>query len=59
MTVQELLNILNNKKEIPKPENAEICFYLLKENGDEVDLQINGIGAFDISTDVTISFKEF
>lgn len=56
MFVQELLDILNNKEEIPRPEVAELCFYL-KEGEDEADLKLVSIGAFDISTDVTVGFE--
>ena len=58
MTVQELLDILNNKKEIPNPENAELCFYFKEENGDCVDAKIASIAAFTISTDITFTFEK-
>jgi hypothetical protein len=57
-TIQDLLDVLNNPHEIPRPDLAELCFYLEKENGEEVCLKLINIGAFDISTDVTFTFKE-
>ena len=57
MTVKELLDILNNRYEIPKPEVADICFYLKDEDGETIDLKLVGIGAFDISTDITFTFE--
>lgn len=56
MYVQELLDILNNKEEIPNPEVAELCFFLT-QGEDESDLKLVHIGAFDISTDVTVGFE--
>ena len=56
MTVSDLQNMLNNKYEIPRPELAEICFYFEDEDGNEIDLKLQGIGAFDISTDITFTF---
>lgn len=57
MTVQELINILSNKKEVPYPDKSEICFYFIDGNGEEsFDLKIKSIGAFSISTDVTMGF---
>jgi hypothetical protein len=58
MTVQELQDILNNKYEIPKPELAELCFYYIDDNGKEIPLKLDSIGAFDISTDITFIFSE-
>lgn len=58
LTVQKLFDILSDKEEVPYPERAELCFYLKKENGDEVDLELVSIGAFSISTDITMTFKE-
>lgn len=58
MTVQELQDILNNKYEIPKPELAELCFYYTDEEGREIPLKLDRIGAFDISTDITFHFTE-
>jgi hypothetical protein len=58
MTVKELMDILNNKEEIPRPENAELCFYFKKENGDCIDIKLTGIGAFSISTDITFTFEK-
>ncbi len=57
-TIQDLLNVLNNPREIPRPDVAEICFYLEKENGEEICLKLVSIGAFDISTDITFTFLE-
>jgi len=57
-TVQELLDILNNPHEIPRPDLAEICFYFQDENGETVDLKLKSIGAFNISTDITFTFEE-
>lgn len=57
-TVQDLLDILNNTYEIPKPELAELCFYYVDENENVIDLHLDGIGAFDISTDITFHFSE-
>ena len=58
MTVAELLELFNNKYEIPEPELAELCFYFEDKNGEEIDLKVKRIGAFDISTDITITFVE-
>jgi hypothetical protein len=58
MKVKELMNILNNMEEIPRPEVAELCFYYEDENGKEIDLKIKSIGAFDISSDITFTFVE-
>jgi hypothetical protein len=58
MTVAELMKILKNKYEIPSPKDAELCFYFEDENGKKVDLKIKSIGAFDISTDIIITFIE-
>lgn len=57
-TVQDLLDILNNKDEIPKPENAELCFYLTDKDGKEIGLELKSVGAFAISTDITVGFVE-
>ena len=57
MYVQELLDILNNKEEIPDPKLAELCFYLTDEDGNEKDLNLDTVGAFDICRDVTVGFK--
>lgn len=57
-TVQDLLDILNNTHEIPNPELADLCFYYTDENGKVIDLHLDGIGAFDISTDITFHFSE-
>lgn len=57
-TVQKLLDILNNREEIPNPEVAELCFYLTDEDGNEFDLELTRVGAFDISTDITVGFKK-
>lgn len=57
-TVQDLLDILNNTYEIPKPELADLCFYYADKNGKVIDLHLDGIGAFDISTDITFHFSE-
>lgn len=56
MTVKELLSILNNKDEIPSPEHAEIFFYFTNESGEDVDLELDSVGAFNISTDITFTF---
>ena len=56
MTVEELINILSNKKEIPHPERAELCFYFTDENGETIDIELKSIGAFAISTDITMEF---
>jgi len=58
ITAQDLLDILNNTYEIPRPELAELCFYFEKENGEVINLELKSIGAFDISTDVTFTFIE-
>ena len=58
MFVQELLDILNNTEEIPDPSIAELCFYITDKDGNEKDLDLDTIGAFDISRDVTVEFKE-
>ena len=58
MTVQELLNVLNNKYEIPDPTKAELCFYYTDKEGKEINLKLNRMGAFSISTDITIGFIE-
>jgi hypothetical protein len=53
-----LLDVLNNRDEIPDPSKAELCFYLEGENyQDEPSLKLASIGAFDISTDITMGFK--
>jgi len=39
VTVQELLEILNNRDEIPSPEYAELCFYLTKSARESLRLQ--------------------
>jgi hypothetical protein len=58
MTVQEMLDVLNNRDEIPDPSKAELCFYLEgKDYKDEPSLRLTSIGAFDISTDITVGFK--
>ena len=57
-TVQDLLDILNNTHEIPNPELSDLCFYYTDKNGKVIDLQLDGIGAFDISTDITFHFSE-
>lgn len=57
-TVQNLLDILNNTYEIPRPELAELCFYFEKEDGEVIDLKLKSIGAFSISTDITFTFVE-
>jgi len=57
-TVQDLLDILNNIYKIPKPELADLCFYYTDENGKVIDLHLDNIGAFDISTDITFHFSE-
>jgi len=58
MYVQELLDILNNREEIPDPEIAELCFFVEDENRNEVELELCHVGAFTISTDITIGFKQ-
>ena len=58
MTVKELIDILNDKKNVPNPEVSELCFYLDKENGETVNLELKRIGAFSISTDITFEFEE-
>ena len=57
ITVKELQDILNNKEEIPKPEFAEMCFYVQDKEGNCTDLELVSIGAFDISPDITMRFK--
>lgn len=58
MNIQELLDILNNKHEIPSPEHAELCFYFKKDDDSEITLKLDSIGAFNISTDITFTFSE-
>lgn len=58
MTVQKLLDILNNKYEIPDPAKAELCFYYTDNTGKEINLKLDRMGAFSISTDITIGFVE-
>ena len=58
ITAQDLLDILNNTYEIPKPDLAELCFYFEKEDGEVIDLKLKSIGAFSISTDITFTFVE-
>jgi len=58
MTAQDLLDILNDKYEIPRPELANLCFYYTDDNNKEIILKIDSIGAFDISTDITFQFVE-
>lgn len=57
-TVQDLLDILNNTHEIPNPELSDLCFYYTDKNGKVIDLHLDRIGAFDISTDITFHFSE-
>ena len=58
MTVLDLLNVLNNKYEIHDPSKDELCFYFTGKNGEEINLKINHISAFNISTDINIGFIE-
>jgi hypothetical protein len=58
MTVQELMDILNNKKEIPNPKKAELYFYLTKNDGETVLLELSNMSAFDISTDIIANLVE-
>lgn len=51
------MNVLNDRYEIPRPEIAELCFYLKEENGGETVLKLERIAAFDISTDVAFHFS--
>lgn len=57
MTIQELLDILNNPDEIPILKYAEICFYLKDKEGKGQVLELARIGVFDISTDITFVFR--
>jgi hypothetical protein len=59
VTVKELMDILNNKEEIPNPENAELCFYLTDKNGETIDIELKSMGAFSISSDITMEFKPY
>jgi hypothetical protein len=56
--VKELMDILNNKQEIPRPEDAELCFYFTGEDGEEIELKLKSVGAFSISTDITFGFEK-
>jgi len=56
ITAAQLIEVLTDKHEVPDPEYAELCFYLEDENGEEHDLELKSIGAFDISTDITFTF---
>jgi hypothetical protein len=58
MTVKDLMDILKNKQEIPRPEDAELCFYFTNEDGETIDLKLKSVGAFSFSTDITIGFEK-
>ena len=57
ITAAQLIGVLTDKHEVPDPEWADLCFYLEDKNGDVHDLKLKGIGAFDISTDITFTFE--
>ena len=57
MFVQELLDILNNKQEIPNPSKSELLFYVTNENEETIELNLDDIIAFDISSDIEFIFK--
>ena len=57
ITAAQLIGVLTDKHEVPDPECADLCFYLEDKNGDVHDLKLKGIGAFDISTDITFTFE--
>lgn len=58
MTAQELLDILNNKDEVPKPENAKLYFYLIDKGGNEISLKLTAIGMFPASTNKLTVYYE-
>ena len=57
MFVQELLDILNNKQEIPNPSKSELLFYVTNENEETIELNLDDIIAFDINSDIEFIFK--
>lgn len=56
MTAQDMLDVLNNRDEIPDPSKAHLDFYLVDEDS---SLKLVHIGAFDISSDVTMGFEKY
>jgi len=57
MTIKQLIEILNNKKEIPSPEKAPISFYLYLQNGEEIELNLDSLSAFNVAYDICFNFK--
>jgi len=58
MKVQELLDILLDKNEVPDPKTAPVTFDVVDDDGMVLfTLEINNIAAWNFSSDINFHFK--